>query len=277
MRLGRRARVQLPPFPANDLERVYLLARSSGDDAKFLRALARDVVVITQPGPGPAPGRPEFGSGPAGERPLPVAEGKDGRQVLLAWTSGAALFRSGADDSTVWAQIPAGQLFDTLPPDMPVLLNPGLAESVLLEPEDVRTVADLGLGRNVLAAYTRGPATKLIFGTPAHEPVDILAAAARACARHPQVLSAHRALATLEEPEARLWTVLGVRLEDAARSDQQVRGRILQDVLDEVQRSTEEFVELYALPSASTAPSDADRFLLEQPPFYERTGEESTG
>lgn len=275
MKLGRREKTQPPPFPSNDLERVYLLARSSGDDAKFLRALARDAVVITQPGPGPEPGQPEFRSIPVNERPLPVAEGKDGRPVLLAWTSGATLFRSGADESTVWAQTPAGQLFDTLPPDMSVFLNPGVAESVLLGPEDVRTVADIYLGRNVQAAYAAGPATEVIIGTPAHEPVDILAAAARACARHREVMSAHRALATLDEPEAPLWTLVAIRLEDAAERDPTLRDRIARDVLDEVDQVTEEHVQLRVLPTLSIA-SSSDRWLLEQPPFYQRLNQDAT-
>jgi hypothetical protein len=264
----RRRKHRDPGFPSNELEQIMILAAETGDDAKFLRALARTVVRIGQPSDTPRakpPGAgPAFVTVDASQRQLPVAEGKDGKPVLLAFSSGQMLFRWYTEDpSQVWAQTPAGQLFDTLPDDMSVFLNPGCPLPVLMPPVDVRRVADIFLGRNVVAAYRPGPATELRIGTPAREPVDLLAAVSRAAARHPSVLSAHRGLATLDEADSRLWPIIGVRLADDA-DDAAVQSASV-DIGREVEAVTEEFVEMVRI---EENPSGVQRWLSESEPFY---------
>jgi hypothetical protein len=70
-RSGEAAAGEGADFPSNDLEQIMILGAEFGDDAKFLRALARTVVRIAQPAdtPGadqPAPGRRSWTG------PLPV-------------------------------------------------------------------------------------------------------------------------------------------------------------------------------------------------------------
>jgi hypothetical protein len=233
--------------------------------------LARTVVCLAQPddtpGAKPQGEGPSFRSIPAHERPLPVAEGKDGRAVLLAFTSSRTLFRWYTDnpETQVWAQTPAGQLFGMLPEDMRVFLNPGGPINVLLEPQDVRTVADLYLGRNVYAAYQSGPATDLLLGAPKNEPVDLLAAVSRAAARHAVIRSATRGLATLDEPAARQWFMIGVSFDDGtpdAAVDAAMRE--LQATAETV---TEDFFMLLRLrPNAE----DPAAWFAATEPFYSR-------
>jgi hypothetical protein len=268
----RRKKRRDPDFPSNELERIMILAAETGDDNKFLRALARTVVCIGQPAD--TPGAKPPGAGPAfvtvdaSERQLPIAEGKDGNPVLLAFSSGQMLFRWYTEDpNQVWAQTPAGQLFDTLPEDMSVFLNPGCPLPVLMPPVDVRRVADIFLGRNVIAAYRPGPATEMLIGSPAHEPVDLLAAVSRAAARQPSVLSAHRGLAMLDETDSRLWPIIGVRF--VAGTDDATVHTARDDFRREVEATTEEFVELIQIPEN---PSGVQRWLSETEPFYTAGG-----
>jgi hypothetical protein len=267
MRMRRRKHRE-PDFPGNELEQVLVLAAETGDDAKFLRALARSVVCLGQPAD--TPGAKPPGAGPAfltvdvSQQPLPVAEGKDGKPVLLAFSSGQMLFRWYTEDpNQVWVQTPAGPLFDSLPEDMSVYLNPNGPLPVLIPPVDVRRVVDIFLGRNVVEAYRPGPATELRIGTPAHEPVDLLAAVSRAAARHPGVMSAHRGLAMLDEPDSRLWPIIGVRFADGC--DDATVHSAMADLRDETEAVTEEFVELLRIPPS---PSGVQRWLSESEPFY---------
>jgi hypothetical protein len=268
----RRKKCRDRDFPSNELEQIMILAAETGDDDKFLRALARSVVCIGQPAD--TPGAKPPGAGPAfvtvdaSERQLPIAEGKDGNPVLLAFSSGQMLFRWYTEDpNQVWAQTPAGQLFDSLPEDMSVFLDPGCPLPVLMPPVDVRRVADIFLGRNVIAAYRPGPATELRIGTPAREPVDLLAAVSRAAARQPSVLSAHRGLAMLDEADSRLWPMIGVRFADD--SDDATVQAASADIGHEVEAVTEEFVELVRI---EANPSGVQRWLAESEPFYTAGG-----
>jgi hypothetical protein len=109
----RRRNRREPDFPGNEFEQAMVLAAEAGDDAKFLRALARTVVCLGQPAdtPGAKPpgGGPAFLTVDVSQQPLPVAEAKDGKPVLLAFSSGRMLFRWYTEDpNQVWMQTPAG-------------------------------------------------------------------------------------------------------------------------------------------------------------------------
>jgi hypothetical protein len=237
------------PEPENVLEGILGVAADSGDEAKLTRALARSEVFVAQ----------------LPEHPLPISEGADGNPVLLAFTSMAALLRWHTDDpdNQVWSQIPAGELFAALPETMSVFLNPADELNAVLGPELVRDVADLAAGGDVAAAYQPGPATPQQIGTPAEEPVDLLAAVARAAARHDEVQAVHSGLTTLDEPDARIWTILGIRVADDL--DDPTYDAIEADLRGEVDGVTTEFVEIHRL---RTGARGVDAWLLDTEPAY---------
>jgi hypothetical protein len=245
----RRRSSRSAPEPENPLEEVLWVAADKGDEAKLTRALARSEVFVAQ----------------LPEHPLPISEGRDGNPVLLAFTSMAALLRWHTDDpdNQVWSQLPTGELFSALPETMSVFLNPADELNVVLGPELVRDVADLAAGGDVAAAYQPGPATAQQIGTPAEEPVDLLAAVTRAAGRHDEVQAVHSGLTTLDEPDARIWTILGILvaddLGDAAYAE------IESDLRGEVEAVTAEYVEIHRLRSGARG---VDAWLLDTVPTY---------
>jgi hypothetical protein len=244
-----RRRSRSRPEPENALEEVLGVAADKGDEAKLTRALARSEVFVAQ----------------LPEHPLPISEGTDGNPVLLAFTSMAALLRWHTDDpdNQVWSQIPAGELFAALPETMSVFLNPADELNAVLGPELVRDVADLAAGGDVAAAYQPGPATPQQIGTPAEQPVDLLAAVARAAARHDEVQAVHSGLTTLDETDARIWTILGIRVADDL--DDATYDAIEADVRSEVDSVTADFVEIHRLRSGARG---VDAWLLDTEPTY---------
>jgi hypothetical protein len=82
--MRRRSRSRSRPVPENALEEILAVAADSGDEAKLTRALARSELFVAQ----------------LPEHPLPVADGRDGNPVLIAFTSMAALLRWHTDDPT---------------------------------------------------------------------------------------------------------------------------------------------------------------------------------
>ena len=245
----RRRSARSRPEPLTDLEQTLAEAAAAADEPKLTRALARSELVVAQ----------------LPERPLPIAEGRDGTQILLAFTSLAALLRWHPDDpeNQPWSQLAAGELFAALPPSISVFINPADDVNVLLSPAVVHDVAELYAGRDVPAAYLAGPATALQIGAPADEPVELLAAAERAAGRHPQLLAVHRGLTTLDEPDARIWPVLGLRVPDDL--DEPAYLLIEADVRREVTAVTTDHVEIRRLGSGA---SGVDAWLLESEPVY---------
>jgi hypothetical protein len=248
----RRRSSQSRPEPENSLEEVLRLAADKSDEPKLTRALARSEIFVAQ----------------LPEHPLPISEGADGNPVLLAFTSMSALLRWHTEDpdNQVWSQIPAGELFAALPDTMTVFINPADELNVVLGPELVRDVADLAAGADVAAAYQPGPATAQQIGTPAEEPVDLLAAVARAAGRHDEVQAVHSGLTTLDEPDARIWTILGIRVADDL--DDATFDAIEDDVRAEVEGVTAEFVEIHRLRSGACG---VDGWLLDAAPTYPGT------
>jgi SseB protein N-terminal domain len=237
------------PEPENSLEEILRVAADSGDEAKLTRALARSEVYVAQ----------------LPEHPLPISEGKDGNPILLVFTSMAALLRWHTDDpdNQVWSLIPAGELFAALPATMSVFLNPADELNAVLGPELVRDVANLAAGEPVAAAYQPGPATAQQIGTPAEEPLELLAAVARAAARHHEVQAVHSGLTTLEEEDARIWSILGIRVADDL--DDATYAAIEADVRSEVEAVTAEYVEIHRLRSGARG---VDAWLLDTEPTY---------
>jgi hypothetical protein len=245
----RRRASQSRPEPENALEEILAQAAEKGDEAKLTRALARSEVFVAQ----------------LPEHPLPISEGRDGKPVLLAYTSMAALLRWHTDDpdNQVWSQLPTGELFAALPETMSVFLNPADELNAVLGPELVRDVATLAAGGMVAAAYQPGPATPQQIGKPAEEPTELLAAVARAAGRHDEVQAVHTGLTTLDEEDARIWTILGIRVADDL--DDATFEAIEADVRSEVEPVTTEFVEIHRL---RTGGSGVDAWLLDTEPAY---------
>lgn len=203
-------------FPSNELEESLQAAAETGDDAKLLRALARNVVCLAQPGPGPPSGRPEVREYAPGERPLPVAAGNDERPHVLVFTSYAQLDRWYRDPQVVWSQVAAGVLAAEWPHGHAFFLNPGGDCSVVLEPEDVQTIALLFAGANVPEAIRPGPATPVRTAAPSEDATQLFDPLRRVVAGHPDVLEIRYGLLTLAEPEARVWPVIGLRFREGA-------------------------------------------------------------
>jgi hypothetical protein len=244
-----RRRPRSRPGPENALEEILAVAADSGDEAKLTRALARSELFVAQ----------------LPEHPLPVADGRDGNPVLIAFTSMAALLRWHTDDpdNQVWSQLPTGELFAALPDTMSVFLNPADELNVVLGPELVRDVSDLAAGGDVAAAYHAGPATPQQIGAPAEQPTDLLAAVARAAARHDEVQAVHSGLTTLEEEAARIWTILGIRVADGLADA--AFDAIEADVRAEIEAVTTSYVEIHRLRSGARG---VDAWLLASEPCY---------
>jgi hypothetical protein len=240
------------PEPENSLEGNLALAAAKGDEAKLTRALARSEIFVAQ----------------LPEHPLPISEGADGSPVLLAFTSMAALLRWHTDDpeNQVWSQLPVGELFAALPEGMSVFLNPADELNAVLGPELVRDVATLAAGGEVAAAYQAGPATPQQIGEPAEPPTLLLAAVARAASRHAEVQAVHSGLTTLDEEDARIWAILGIRVPDDL--DDATFTAIETDVRSEIQGVTAEFVEIRRLRSGGRG---VDAWLLDTDPAYSAT------
>jgi hypothetical protein len=248
----RRRSARSRPEPLTGLEQTLAEAAEATDEPKLTRALARSDLFVAQ----------------LPERPLPIAEGRDGTPILLAFTSLPALLRWHPDDpeNQPWSQLAAGELFAALPANMSVFINPADDVNVVLSPAVVHDVAELYAGREVPAAFLAGPSTAQQIGAPADEPVELLAAAERAAGRHPELLAVHRGLTTLDEPDARIWPVLGLRVPDGL--DAAAYEVILADVRQEIDAVTTEHVEIRRL---GTVGSGVDAWLLESDPVYAAT------
>ena len=124
-------------------------------------------------------------------------------------------------------------------------------------------MATLASGGEVAAAYQPGPATAQQIGEPAEPPTLLLAAVARAASRHPEVQAVHSGLTTLEEEDARIWAILGIRVADDL--DDATFAAIETDVRGEIAAITAEFVEIRRLRSGGRG---VDAWLLDTEPAY---------
>ncbi len=156
------------PFPANDLEVALQRAHETDDRAYLLRALARSTLCLArpaEPAADPHPGRPRLTELDLTRRPLPLADGKDGRAYLLVFTSSFRLFDHYRDEQTTWMQTAAGYLAGVAT-EVAWIVNLGHPVSVVLQPVDVVVIADLAAGRPVIEALTGGAASRLTLSTP---------------------------------------------------------------------------------------------------------------
>lgn len=198
--------VPTAPFPGNELEQALVRASQYDDRSYALRALARNVVCLAANQPGPPPGRPFFRRLEASERPLPVAEGRDGRPHLLVFTSSSTLFRHYGDPGQVWSQTPAGQLAALIAGDnMPWLLNVAGPLSLLLEPSDIDTVSAIYQGRAVPESTGRGGAASSVrLGRP-DDSVDELGPIVAAVLDGTPARRVLAAAARFDEPRSPTW------------------------------------------------------------------------
>lgn len=198
------------PEPPNDLEECFRLASETGDDAKLLRALARNVVYIAQPKDGTPVGQVTVRRYESGQ-PLPTVRGQDGRTYVVAFTSYAPMADWYADPELSWSMVPAGQLAATWPGGAPLLLA-APSGSVVLDADDLQTVGLLFDEANVRVAFQPGPATPVGLKAPDSEPEGFFDGVRAVAALHPEIEGVAWALARLDEPEARAWPIVGVVL-----------------------------------------------------------------
>lgn len=142
----------------NDLEECYRLASESGDDAKLLRALSRNVLYMAVPKDGTPVGQVTVRHYEPGEKLLPTAPGVDGRTYVLAFSSYQPMADWYGDPELAWTMEPAGRLASTWPNGAPLLLTTPTG-AVVVEADDMRTVALLFAEANVREAFQPGPAT----------------------------------------------------------------------------------------------------------------------
>jgi hypothetical protein len=135
---------------------------------------------------------------------------------VLVFTSYAQLDGWYRDPQIVWSQVPAGVLAAEWPAGHALFLNAGGDCSVVLEPDDVHTVALLFAGANVPEAIRPGLATPVRTAVPSEEAPQLFDPLRRVLARHPEVLEIRYGLLTLAEPEARVWPMIGLRFREGA-------------------------------------------------------------
>ncbi|MYS20286.1 SseB protein N-terminal domain-containing protein [Streptomyces sp. DvalAA-14] len=185
-------------WPANELEEV--LTASIGNPSatpRLLEVLSRSRVWVPLPNGG-HPDMPGFD--------LPTME-LDGSPYVPVFSS-EQQFRQAADGMPCTVA-PVHEFARGLPPLVGIAVNPGGAVGVPLPPA---AVADLCRAeRGGYGAPQSGARVRLWEPAPDEEPVDFLAAAAAEFAVTPVVLTARRALASVEEAAAQLF--VGVELD----------------------------------------------------------------
>ncbi|WP_329136906.1 enhanced serine sensitivity protein SseB [Streptomyces sp. NBC_01476] len=185
-------------WPANELEEV--LTASLGNPAatpRLLEVLSRSRVWVPLPNGG-HPRLPGFD--------LPTME-LEGAPYVPVFSS-EQQFRQAADGMSCTIA-PVHEFARGLPPLVGIAVNPGGAVGVPLPPA---AVADLCRAEPGGYGEPRsGARVRLWEPEPADEPVDFLAAAAAEFAVTPVVLTARRALASVEEAPPELF--VGVELD----------------------------------------------------------------
>lgn len=256
-----------PPFPANQLEADLQRAQRFDDRAYALRALSRSVVCLAQPDPPdgvkPSPGRPLFRRLNARERPLPVAQGRDGRPYLLVFTSSFTLFRYYHAPDQVWLQTPAGELAESVrSAEIRWMINANGPLGTVLEASDVATVADISQGRPVPEAILAGPASSVLLSRPGPA-VAGLTAVLDPVVNGGFVSRVVAAVVTFDEERSRSWLRFGVELNapagcpEAKEATRALMGRLVAAL----EAATAEPVELRLLTADETPCPKDDRWL----------------
>jgi len=182
-------------WPANELEEV--LTASLGNPSatpRLLEVLGRSRVWVPLPNGGH--GAPGFD--------LPTMQ-LDGAPYVPVFSS-EQQFRQAAEGMSCTVA-PVHEFARGLPPLVGIAVNPGGAVGVPLPPAAVADLCRPERG----AAATQGARVRLWEPLPDDEPVDFMAAAAAEFAVTPVVLSARRALASVEGRAAELF--VGVELD----------------------------------------------------------------
>jgi hypothetical protein len=239
------------PWPANELEAAMVRAEEHRDRSYLLRALARSVLCVAAPadlGGEQLPGRPLFRRLDPATQPLPLADGRDGRRYLLAYSSSHRLFRTYRDAAQRWLQTPAGELALRTGPGVPWMLNAdGPGPVIVLEAADVAAVGLLAQGRPVREAYSGGGASTLVLEAIGPRGAELGPVVAAALGGSP-VRRVVGARARWDEPGARPWLRLGLDAEDTPVEEMEPVARRLVAALE---AATPETVEVRLMrPSA---------------------------
>jgi hypothetical protein len=197
----------LPPsgFPCNALERVLAAAMGNPEAApRLIETLARSPIWVPLPS----------GGGPASpDLDLPTVE-LDGALYVPVFSSEEQL-RLVAP-GVPFAVAPMHEFARGLPPQVGIAVNPEGAVGVPLPPEAVAEMCRGPLGQDAGQVRT-GARVRMWEPDPDIEPVDFLAAAAGEFAVTRVVLSARRALASVEGGPPSLF--VGVELDGWQEGD----------------------------------------------------------
>jgi len=182
-------------WPSNELEEVLSAAMGDpGATARVMEVLARSHIWV----PLPQGGSPE-----SRDLDLPTVE-LDGQVYVPVFSSEQQFLRAASGMSFTVA--PLREFARGLPPQIGMVVNPGGAAGIPLPPAAVLELCRVGSDSGSMGARVR-----LWEPAPDEEPIEFLAAAAGEFAVTPVVLSARRALASVEGGPAALF--VGVELD----------------------------------------------------------------
>jgi hypothetical protein len=183
-------------WPANELEQVLTAALGDpGANHRVLEVLGRSHIWAPLPNGGTPDSR---------DLDLPTLE-IDGQAYVPVFTSEQQFLRAAS--GMPFAVAPAREFARGLPPQVGLALNPGGAVGVPLPPAAVRELCRAGAGQGGVS----GGRVRLWEPGAGDEPVEFLASAAGEFAVTPVVLSARRALASVEGDPPALF--VGVELD----------------------------------------------------------------
>ncbi|WP_443050581.1 enhanced serine sensitivity protein SseB [Streptomyces sp. H27-D2] len=194
-------------FPANELEEVLAASLGTpGAGARILEVLGRSHLWVPLPNGG-GPGSPDLD--------LPTMEIQGGAYVPVF--SSEQQFRQVVGVRMSFTVAPAREFARGLPPQVGLAVNPDGAVGVPLPPAAVAELCRVG--RSQLDGPAGGGRVRLFEPDWQDEPVDFLAAAAHEFSATGNVLSARRALASVEGGEPALF--VGVALSRWEPSDRE--------------------------------------------------------
>ncbi|GGQ31307.1 enhanced serine sensitivity protein SseB [Streptomyces roseolilacinus] len=198
-------------WPSNELEEV--LSASLGQSAagaRIVEVLGRSRVWV----PLPKGGSPD-GAGPgAPGLDLPTLE-LDGLPYVPVFTS-ESQFRACAGDHMAYAVAPAVEFARGLPPQLGLALNPGGTIGAPLPPPAVAELCRAG--RGPLEGAASGARVRLFEPDWQDDPVDFLSAARAEFEATGAVLTARRALASIEGEPPTLFVGVELTSPDADRT-----------------------------------------------------------
>ncbi|MCS0634107.1 enhanced serine sensitivity protein SseB [Streptomyces sp. LP05-1] len=197
---GHQSLPDAPVWPGNELEEV--LAASLGDPgagARLVEVLGRSPVWVPLPNGG-APDSPGLD--------LPTLE-LDGAPYVPVFSSEGE-FRRGAGAHLSYTVAPAVEFARGLPPQLGIAVNPGGTVGVPLPPPAVAALCRAG--RTELDGPASGGRVRLFEPDWQEDPVDFLTAAAAEFQASGAVLTARRALASVEGEPPTLF--VGVQLHE---------------------------------------------------------------